>query len=158
MNWSRNASQPRNCGGACSTGPDQPWRANPPSTSANAASCRRDNNVTPGPFETVNSKSPVLEKRTSASPISVVFGLRYISCPLLVCHPETGSENSCCEIVAQLVTQKSEINRPKINGQLSWKFCPKPKRREDACALRKSGTCRTKHQTVLHTFRTQCFW
>src|SRR5439155_15612969 len=106
MNWSRNASQPRNCGGACSTGPDQPWRANPPLTSAKAASCRRDNNVTPGPFETVNSKSPVLEKLTSASPISVVFGPRYMSCPVLVFQPAAGGVNSCDEIVTHLVTQK----------------------------------------------------
>src|SRR6266481_4428887 len=111
MNWSRNASQPRNCGGACSTGPDQPWRANPPLTSANAASCRRDNNVTPGPFETVNSKSPVLEKRTSASPISVVFADRYMTWPLLVCHPAVGSENSWRETVAQLVMQRTAIAR-----------------------------------------------
>src|SRR5690349_21364846 len=92
-------------------GPDQPWRANPPLTSAKEASCRKDNKVIPGPFETVNSKSPVLEKRTSASPISVVFGVRYMSCPLFVCHPITGPENSCCEYIAQLVTQKGAIAR-----------------------------------------------
>src|SRR6267143_3882223 len=107
MNCSRKPSQPRNGGGAWSTGPDQPWRANPPLTLAKVPSCRRDNKVIPGPFETVNSKSAVFEKRTSASPISVVFGLRYINCPVLVCQSAVGSENSCCETVAQLVTHKT---------------------------------------------------
>src|SRR5437773_9597198 len=85
------------------------WRANAPLTSANVASCRIDNNVIPGPFDTVNSKSPVLEKRTSASPISVVLGLRYMSWPVLVSHPAVGLENSWDEVVVQLVTQTTAI-------------------------------------------------
>src|SRR5260370_33295736 len=94
--------------------PDQPWRAKAPLTSANGASCRRDRSVIPGPFETVNWKSPVLEKLTSASPISVVFALRYISCPVLVCQSDVGWENSWDETVAQLVTQNGIIARIEI--------------------------------------------
>src|SRR5207247_5042930 len=68
-------------------------------------------------------------------------------------------ENSWGEIVAQLVTQNKVIARTKINdGQFSWPLCPKPKRREDVCALRRSGTCRTKHRSALHIFRAQRFW
>src|SRR4030095_3779544 len=109
MSFARKPSQPRSCCGACSTGPDQPPRANAPFTSANVASCRKDNKVTPGPFETVNSKSPCVEKRNSTSPMRVVSGARYISCPVLVCQFVVGSENPCREIVAQLVMQNEVI-------------------------------------------------
>src|ERR1051325_7954266 len=39
------------------------------------------------------SKMGDFEKRTSASEISVVLGLRYISWPVLGFHPAVGSEN-----------------------------------------------------------------
>src|SRR5216110_1148396 len=104
MSLSRKPSQPRNCCGACASGPDQPPWANAPFTSANMASCRKDNKVTPGPFETLNSKSPLFEKRTSTSPMRVVLGVRYMSCPVLVCQLTVGSENAGRETVEQLVT------------------------------------------------------
>ena len=42
----------------------------------------------PGPFDTVNSKSPVFDKRTIASPISVALAVRYMSWPVLVAIPQ----------------------------------------------------------------------
>ena len=33
---------------------------------------------------------PDFEKRTTASPINVVFGVRYMSWPAWVCHPPAG--------------------------------------------------------------------
>src|SRR5437870_8054495 len=61
MSLSRTPSQPRNCCGARSMGPDQLLRASGPLTSAKLASCRRDNNGATGPFENVSSKSPFFE-------------------------------------------------------------------------------------------------
>src|SRR5215211_6559077 len=99
-------------------GPDQRWPVKLALNSANAASCRRDNNVIPGPFDTVNSKSPVFEKRTNASPISVALAVRYISCPVLVCHPAAGSANWCCETETQLVRHTTLITkRPVATAQ-----------------------------------------
>src|SRR4029453_303884 len=120
MNLSRKPSQPRSGLGACSTGPDQPAFANGPLTSAKVASCRKDSSVTPGPFENVNSKSPLFEKRTITSPVRVVFALRYMSCPLLVCQLPAGSENRCREVVAQLITQNEIIAKTQIrHGRLA---------------------------------------
>src|SRR6266550_9212832 len=116
MSLSRKPSQPRSCCGARSIGPDQPPRANGPLTSAKPASCLKDNSTTPGPFDNVNSKSPVFEKRTSTSPMSVVVAVRYMSCPLLVCQLAVGSENLWREMVAQLITQKEVTAR----NQVRW--------------------------------------
>src|SRR5207248_8529909 len=57
INLSRTPSQPRNCCGARSAGPDQPLRASGPLISAKDASWRIIRSVTPGPFENVSSKS-----------------------------------------------------------------------------------------------------
>jgi hypothetical protein len=70
--------------------------------------------VIPGPFDTVSSKSPVFDKRTIASPISVALAVRYMSWPVLVCHPAVGSENWWCETDAQLVRQKQVIATMKM--------------------------------------------
>src|SRR4029453_3979773 len=120
MSLSRKLSQTRSGLGACSTEPDQPAFANSPLTSAKVASCRKKSSVTPGPFEKVNSKSPPFEKRTSTSPVSVVFAVRYMSCPLLFCQLPAGSENWCREVVTQLVTQNDVIAKSQIRqGRLA---------------------------------------
>ena len=93
MSFSRTPSQPRNCCGARSIGPDQPLPASGPLTSAKDGSWRIIRSVTFGPFENVSSKSPVCENRTSTSPISVIFGARYESCPLRTCQSGVGSAN-----------------------------------------------------------------
>ena len=103
ISLSRTPSQPRNCCGARSRGPDQPLRASGPLTSAKPASCRRNNNGATGPFENVSSKSPLFEERMITSPMSVVAGARYKSCPLRTCQLPAGSVNWCCEVVAQFV-------------------------------------------------------
>jgi hypothetical protein len=52
-----------------------------------------NNNGTPGPLENVSSKSLFFEKRTITSPMSVMPGARYESCPLRTRQSPAGSAN-----------------------------------------------------------------
>ena len=74
-------------------GPDQPLRASAPLISAKLVSWRKDSNNTPGPLENVSAKSPVCENRMCTSPMSVIFDVRYKSCPLRICQSDVGSAN-----------------------------------------------------------------
>ena len=69
----------------------------------------------PGPLDTVNSKSPDFEIRTIASPINVDLAVRYMSWPVLVCHPAAGSANWWCDTDAQLVRPNQILARRKRN-------------------------------------------